>query len=59
MKAKKCPTCQSNEFVVRIVYGEPTLKTMEEFESGKVHIGGCLIPIPSHKWYCKRDEIEF
>lgn len=54
-----CPICKKSDMVVKIVYGLPTDKTMQEFENGTIYIGGCMIPIPKPKWYCKRDEKEF
>lgn len=55
----KCPVCHKNDQVVRIIYGYPSEKTMEDAEKGLIYIGGCIISNNSPKWYCKRDEKEF
>jgi len=56
---KKCPTCQSNDQVVPIMYGMPGPKMQDDHFAGKIHLGGCVISENDPKWFCQRDEVEF
>lgn len=38
----KCPKCESRK-VVPIMYGYPSLETIEAYEKEKVILGGCII----------------
>ncbi len=57
-KPKHCPKCQSKK-VVAIVYGEPTEKTFEKAENGKLILGGCCVSDESPQWYCADCQHEF
>ena len=40
--AKTCPNCKSSN-VVRICYGKPAAKLLEESQQVKVLLGGCMV----------------
>ena len=65
---KRCPKCNNNDEVVRILYGMPTEFARQEAKAGKIHLGGCCVDIfieangiqvGPPKWYCKRHDLEF
>jgi hypothetical protein len=54
-----CPKCRSNKNVTKIVYGYPNDKLMKEADEGKIRLGGCMVGTCNHKYYCKKDNLEF
>ncbi len=55
---QSCPKCQSKN-VIPIMYGDPTLETLEKSAAGKLAIGGCCVNDQSPKWHCQDCEHEF
>ena len=55
----KCPVCHKSDQVIRIVYGYPGQKMLEDAEKGIIKLGGCIIDPNNPKWYCKRDKVKF
>ena len=53
----KCTTCQSNDSVIKIVYGKPGPGLIKLADEGKVKLGGCC---PKDlRWRCKTCEHSF
>ena len=53
----KCPKCDKNESVVKIVYGKPGPGLLEEVQKGTIVLGGCC-PKPE-KFRCKECNFSF
>lgn len=51
-KRVACPKCQSKKSIP-ILYGEPTLKAIEEVEAGKYMLGGCCFSDQSPTRHCR------
>lgn len=47
-----CPICGSDR-VVPIAYGMPGMEIVEDFDAGKVEIGGCVITDNDPEWACR------
>ena len=47
-----CPTCGSDR-VVPIVYGMPSMEAVEDYDAGKVQLGGCVITDNDPHWSCR------
>jgi hypothetical protein len=58
-KPKKCPVCRKNDEVIPIAYGYPGEEMIEDFEAGRIKLGGCVIEPDQPRWYCKRDQKPF
>ena len=55
-----CPKCGQRDYVVQILYGEPSDLGFAQYDRGEVWIGGCVHDeYCEPKWYCKRDRMEF
>lgn len=35
---KKCPNCESNKFLKKILFGMPS----DDFDENRYHVGGCI-----------------
>ena len=46
-----CSDCKVNTNVIRIVYGKPGQKLMDDAKNGLVKLGGCCPQ--EFKWFCK------
>ena len=57
-KIKNCPKCGSDN-IIKIVYGKPGPKLIEQSEQGKVKLGGCCISSNSPHWFCKQCNKKF
>ena len=57
---ENCPRCQSAQ-VVPIVYGlpDPELVSLEDVESGKVILGGCMVSGDEPEWLCRSCGLEW
>lgn len=55
-----CPNCTSSN-TCRIMYGMPdyTDKLERDLETGKVHLGGCIIEVDSPNRHCNDCELDF
>ena len=42
-KPKKCPKCKSTNDVILIQYGYPSKRMIDDRESGKIILGGCIV----------------
>jgi len=54
-----CPKCGSQKDVIPIVFGYPTLKTINKAERKEVKLGGCCITDNDPQWHCKKCGKEF
>ena len=52
-----CPDCKDSKVVIKILYGKPTQKAIDEAEKGLIKLGGCC-PKPE-KWLCQRCQKRF
>ena len=50
MKIPNCPNCRQK--MLEIVYGRPSIETMEKAERGEVYLGGCMISYRNPKYHC-------
>lgn len=48
---KICPFCNRNN-IVKIVYGMPNKKGIEDYNKGLIHLGGCCISPMDNKYHC-------
>ena len=48
----KCPKCDSRN-IVPIIYGMPDWELQEEYNKGKVELGGCVINEEPRDRHCK------
>ena len=53
----KCPKCDKNETLVKIVYGKPGPGLLAEVQKGTIVLGGCC-PKPE-KFRCKECNFGF
>ena len=54
---KLCPQCNSNNDVVKILYGRPSPEGIKKIKQGLLYSGGCS---PSDlKWRCKKCNLSF
>ena len=54
----ECPDCKNNSQVMKIIWGYPTPRLLEEFKKGNVFLGGCC-PKPGIEFHCKSCKKEF
>lgn len=52
-----CPTCKTNDAVIPIVYGYPTIHNLNKASLGEIVLGGCMFN--DAKWFCKKDQTKF
>lgn len=50
---KQCPKC-SSDMVIPIEYGMPSPEMQEEYNAGKIQLGGCMVDPKNPEWHCKR-----
>lgn len=46
----KCPECGNK--MIEIVYGMPGPDTIEKYEKGMIHLGGCMVEDVNPKYHC-------
>ncbi len=51
-KFLKCPLCNSNK-VVPIIYGYPDPEAVKDSQSGRLHLGGCIVEDNQPQKHCK------
>lgn len=49
----QCPKC-SSDLVIPIEYGMPSPEMQEEYNAGKIQLGGSMAGPGTPHWYCKR-----
>lgn len=54
---RTCPICKNGEFIIPIVYGNPTQKVLEKEERGEIKLGGC--ERKSLQLFCKKHNFSF
>ena len=59
-QAPCCPTCQSRDYVIPIIYGKPTKELLERWSKGEIELGGALVIHGTQPpWTCTRCKIIF
>lgn len=56
---ERCPICNKKDSLIPIVYGEPTMETVELSRKNKLLIGGCIMTKDAPNVRCTRDLVEF
>lgn len=56
--ATTCPACGADQ-VVPIEYGFPGGEMVEDFESGKIELGGCSITDNDPAWACRACDLRW
>ena len=56
-KTNKCPKCKSTNEVILIQYGYPSKRMIEDRESGKIILGGCIVAPENPNWIAKNATI--
>ena len=55
----KCPKCSSKDAVVKIMYGMPGIEMQNEYNEGKIMLGGCVIGPKAPDYHCKTCQYEW
>ena len=56
---KECPKCSSKDSVVPIRYGMPSVEMQNEYDEGKIRIGGCVIEESAPDYHCNYCQYEW
>ncbi|MEK7083288.1 MAG: hypothetical protein AAB972_03880 [Patescibacteria group bacterium] len=57
-EAPYCPTCESRDYVIPIIYQKPTKELLRQWSKGEIELGGVLmIHGTQPPWTCMRCKI--
>ncbi len=59
MNSQKCPKCDSEKYVLRILYGLPAPESRKKIMEGKLISGGCRIYPNCPEFKCKKCDKSF
>jgi len=55
----KCPKCKTSDAVVSIMYGMPGPEMQNEYNEGKIKLGGCMTYENSPHYHCNECKYEW